>query len=49
VTALVKTSRWGRKSQFSGRHYKFPTEFQQTAANFWERRLWVLKTLPKFS
>jgi len=36
-------SRWGRKLHFSNRCDKFLTKFQRTAANFQQRRLWVLK------
>jgi len=36
-------SRRGRKLQCSDRRWKFQTEFRRRAANFRQRRLWVLK------
>jgi len=40
-----KKSRHSRKLQFSDTYGKLMTEFQQTAANLQQRRLWVLKIL----
>ena len=40
---VCQKSRRGRKLQCSDVHYKFLTEFRRRAANFHQRRLWVLK------
>ena len=49
ITAVSKSAAWwvknetGKKLQFSNKISKFLTEFQQMAANFQQKRLWVLK------
>ena len=42
---MCPKSRRRRKLQFSDRHFKFPTEFRQTDANFRHIGLWMPKVL----